>query len=178
MYINSPGGVVTSGLAIYDTMRYVRPPVHTLCVGQAASMASLLLCAGAKGERRATPHARVMLHQPLGGAQGQASDVLIQAREISRLRDMLTDLYCRHSGAARELVERTLDRDSYMSAGEAVAWGLLDHVIDERDEATLSGVAPVEEEEEEEEEEDGDGDADAEEEDAGRGGRGGKKKKQ
>jgi ATP-dependent Clp protease protease subunit len=150
MYINSPGGVVTAGLAIYDTMRYVRPPVHTLCVGQAASMASLLLCAGAKGERRATPHARVMLHQPLGGAQGQASDVLIQAREISRLRDILTDLYCRHTGADRAKVERTLDRDSYLSADEAVAWGLLDHVIDERDESTLSGVAPVEEESDEE----------------------------
>jgi len=163
MYINSPGGVVTSGLAIYDTMRYVRPPVHTLCVGQAASMASLLLCAGAPGERRATPHARVMLHQPLGGAQGQASDVLIQAREIGRLRDVLTDLYVRHTGASREKVERVLDRDSFMSSGEALAWGLLDHVIDERDESTLSGVVPAAaggEDGDEEGEEEGGGDED------------------
>jgi ATP-dependent Clp protease protease subunit len=157
MYINSPGGVVTAGLAIYDTMRYVRPPVHTLCVGQAASMASLLLCAGAKGERRATPHARVMLHQPMGGAQGQASDVLIQAAEIARLRDILTDLYVRHTGADREKVRKTLDRDTFMGAEEAVAWGLLDHVIDERDESTLSGVAPVEEEEEDDEPDEEDG---------------------
>jgi ATP-dependent Clp protease, protease subunit len=161
MYINSPGGVVTAGLAIYDTMRYIRPPVHTLCVGQAASMASLLLCAGTKGERRATPHARVMLHQPMGGAQGQASDVLIQAAEISRLRDVLTDLYARHTGCDKEKVQRTLDRDTFMSAEEAVGWGLLDHVIDERDESTLSGVLPQEEEEEDgEEEEEGEGEDD------------------
>ena len=132
MYINSPGGVVTAGLAVYDTMQYVRSPISTLCVGQAASMASLLLAAGAPGERRCLPHARIMVHQPIGGAQGQASDILIQAKEIERLRDLLVGLYERHTGRAAEEVARTLDRDFYMDAAQAKGWGIVDEVIDAR----------------------------------------------
>eukprot|EP00882_Tetradesmus_deserticola_P017406 GHRQ01018646.1.p1 GENE.GHRQ01018646.1~~GHRQ01018646.1.p1 ORF type:complete len:240 (+),score=88.16 GHRQ01018646.1:164-883(+) len=132
MYINSPGGVVTAGLAIYDTMQYVRCPISTLCVGQAASMASLLLAAGEPGERACLPNARIMVHQPIGGAQGQASDIVIQAREIERLRDLLVQLYVRHAGQTTETVAKTLDRDFYMSPEDARAWGLVDTVIQHR----------------------------------------------
>uniref|UniRef100_A0A383WNM1 ATP-dependent Clp protease proteolytic subunit n=1 Tax=Tetradesmus obliquus TaxID=3088 RepID=A0A383WNM1_TETOB len=132
MYINSPGGVVTAGLAIYDTMQYVRCPISTLCVGQAASMASLLLAAGEPGERACLPNARIMVHQPIGGAQGQASDILIQAKEIERLRDLLVQLYVRHTGQTTETVGKTLDRDFYMSPADARGWGLVDSVIEHR----------------------------------------------
>lgn len=132
MYINSPGGVVTAGLAIYDTMQYVRCPISTLCVGQAASMASLLLAAGEPGERRCLPNARIMVHQPIGGAQGQASDILIQAKEIERLRDLLISLYVKHCGQETESVSKTLDRDFYMDPPDAKEWGLIDTVIEHR----------------------------------------------
>ena len=131
-YINSPGGVVSAGLAIYDTMQYIRSPVSTLCIGQAASMGSLLLCAGAKGKRFATPNARVMVHQPSGGAQGQATDIEIQAREILSLRKRLNDLYVRHTGQDLEVIERKLERDSFMSAEEARDFGLIDTVVENR----------------------------------------------
>ncbi len=128
-YINSPGGVVSSGLAIYDTMQYVRPQVSTVCIGQAASMGSLLLCAGAKGKRYALPNSRIMVHQPSGGAQGQAADIEIQAREILHLRGRLNDLYHVHTGQAVAEIERKLERDAYMSAEEARDWGLVDEVV-------------------------------------------------
>ncbi len=131
-YINSPGGVVSAGLAIYDTMQYIRSPVSTLCIGQAASMGSLLLCAGAKGKRFATPNARVMVHQPSGGAQGQATDIEIQAREILSLRKRLNDLYVKHTGQDLEVIERKLERDSFMSAEEARDFGLVDTVVENR----------------------------------------------
>jgi ATP-dependent Clp protease protease subunit len=131
-YINSPGGVVSAGLAIYDTMQYVRSPVSTVCIGQAASMGSLLLCSGAKGKRYALPNARVMVHQPSGGAQGQASDIEIQAREILHLRRRLNEIYHRHTGQAVEAIERKLERDAYMSAEEAQEFGLVDQVVENR----------------------------------------------
>jgi ATP-dependent Clp protease, protease subunit len=131
-YINSPGGVVSAGLAIYDTMQYIRSPVSTLCIGQAASMGSLLLCAGAPGKRFATPNARVMVHQPSGGAQGQATDIEIQAREILSLRKRLNDLYVKHTGQDLEVIERKLERDSFMSAEEARDFGLVDTVVENR----------------------------------------------
>ena len=131
-YINSPGGVVTSGLAIYDTMRYIRPNVSTVCIGQAASMGSLLLCAGAKGKRFALPNSRVMIHQPSGGAQGQASDIEIQAREILKLRERLNNMYVEHTGNALEKIEKAVDRDTFMSADEAKEFGLIDEVVFER----------------------------------------------
>ena len=131
-YINSPGGVVSAGLAIYDTMQYVRSPVSTLCIGQAASMGSLLLCAGAKGKRYVTPNARVMVHQPSGGAQGQASDIEIQAREILHLRRRLNEIYHKHTGQPVEAIERKLERDAYMSAEEARDFGLVDEVVENR----------------------------------------------
>ncbi len=131
-YINSPGGVVSAGLAIYDTMQYIRSPVSTVCIGQAASMGSLLLAAGAKGKRYALPNARVMLHQPSGGAQGQASDIEIQAREILVLRKRLNEIYLRHTGQAMPAIERKMERDSYMSAEEARDFGLVDQVVEER----------------------------------------------
>ena len=133
MYINSPGGVVSAGLAIYDTMQYIRCPVQTLCVGQAASMGSLLLAAGAPGERRALPNSRVMLHQPSGGAEGQASDIAIRAREILSVRENLNRIYSRHTGVDVERVEETLDRDHFMSPEEAKAFGIIDQVIETRD---------------------------------------------
>ncbi len=132
LYINSPGGVVSAGLAIYDTMQYIRSPVSTLCIGQAASMGSLLLCAGAKGKRYATPNARVMVHQPSGGAQGQATDIEIQAREILALRKRLNEIYVRHTGQELDAIERKLERDSYMSAEEARDFGLVDQVVENR----------------------------------------------
>lgn len=131
-YINSPGGVVSAGLAIYDTMQYVRSPISTLCIGQAASMGSLLLCAGAKGKRFATPNSRVMVHQPSGGAQGQASDIEIQAREILTLRKRLNEIYVHHTGQELSAIEEKLERDTYMSAQEALAFGLVDQVVENR----------------------------------------------
>jgi ATP-dependent Clp protease protease subunit len=131
-YINSPGGVVSAGLAIYDTMQYIRSPVSTVCIGQAASMGSLLLCAGAKGKRFALPNARVMVHQPSGGAQGQAADIEIQAREILLLRHRLNEIYVAHTGQSLDAIERKLERDSYMSAEEARAFGLVDEVVASR----------------------------------------------
>src|SRR6202030_263615 len=134
-YVNSPGGVVTSGLAVYDTMQYIRSPVSTVCVGQAASMGSLLLCAGAKGKRYALPNSRIMVHQPSGGAQGQATDIEIQAREILTLRKRLNEIYVRHTGQPLEAIERKLERDTYMSAEESRDFGLVDAVVENR--ATL-----------------------------------------
>ena len=131
-YINSPGGVVSAGLAMYDTMQYIRSPISTVCIGQAASMGSLLLCAGAKGKRYALPNSRIMVHQPSGGAQGQATDIEIQAREILKLRQRLNEIYVKHTGQPIEAIERKLDRDSYMSAEEARDFGLVDHVVEER----------------------------------------------
>ena len=131
-YINSPGGVVSAWLAIYDTMQYVRSPISTLCIGQAASMGSLLLCAGAKGKRYATPNSRVMVHQPSGGAQGQASDIEIQAREILTLRKRLNEIYVKHTGQELSVIEEKLERDSFMSAEEALAFGLVDQVVENR----------------------------------------------
>lgn len=131
-YINSPGGVVSSGLAIYDTMQYIRCPVSTVCIGQAASMGSLLLCAGEKGRRFALPNARIMVHQPSGGAQGQATDIEIQAREILTLRKRLNEIYVRHTGQVIEAIERRLERDSYLSAEEARDFGLVDEVVENR----------------------------------------------
>ena len=131
-YINSPGGVVSAGLAIYDTMQYIRSPVSTVCIGQAASMGSLLLAAGAKGKRFALPNARVMVHQPSGGAQGQAADIEIQAREILFLRHQLNEIYVKHTGQSLEAIENKLERDSYMSAAEAQVFGLVDEVVENR----------------------------------------------
>ncbi len=131
-YINSPGGVVTSGLAIYDTMTYIRPDVSTVCLGQAASMGSFLLCAGAKGKRFALPNSRIMIHQPSGGFQGQAADIEIQAREILELRSRLNKLYADFTGQEVATIERAMDRDNYMTAEAAKAFGLVDEVVTER----------------------------------------------
>ena len=131
-YINSPGGVVSAGLAIYDTMQYIRSPVSTVCIGQAASMGSLLLAAGQKGKRYCLPNARVMVHQPSGGAQGQASDIEIQAKELLHLRQQLNEIYERHTGQSLEAIEEKLERDSYMSAHEALEFGLIDEVVENR----------------------------------------------
>ena len=128
-YINSPGGVVSAGLAIYDTMQYIRSPVSTVCIGQAASMGSLLLAGGEKGRRFALPNSRVMVHQPSGGAQGQASDIEIQATEILTIRKRLNEIYETHTGRTLEEIERKLERDSYMSAEEACAFGIVDEVV-------------------------------------------------
>lgn len=128
-YINSPGGVVTSGMAMYDTMQYIKPEVSTVCIGQAASMGSLLLNAGADGKRFALPHARIMIHQPLGGAQGQASDIEIQAKEILRMREMLNNIYVKHTGKKLADIEKAVDRDNFMSAEEAKKFGLIDEVV-------------------------------------------------
>ena len=128
-YVNSPGGVVSAGLAIYDTMQYIRSPVSTVCIGMAASMGSLLLAAGEKGKRYALPNARIMVHQPSGGAQGQASDIEIQAREILYLRRRLNEIYETHTGRTLEQIEQKLDRDTYMSADEAASFGLIDEVV-------------------------------------------------
>lgn len=128
-YINSPGGVVSAGLAIYDTMQYIRCPVSTVCMGMAASMGSLLLTAGAKGKRYSLPNARIMVHQPSGGAQGQATDIEIQAREILTLRKRLNEIYVRHTGQTIEAIENKLERDTYMSAEEARDFGLVDEVV-------------------------------------------------
>ena len=132
MYINSPGGVVTSGLAIYDTMQYIRPAVSTVCIGQAASMGSLLLAAGEKGKRFALPNSRIMIHQPSGGAQGQATDIEIQAREILSLRARLNDIYVHHTGQELTAVEASLERDTYLNPEDALNFGLIDQVVDKR----------------------------------------------
>ena len=131
-YINSPGGVVSAGLAIYDTMQYVRSPISTVCVGQAASMGSLLLAAGAKGKRYALPNARIMVHQPSGGAQGQAADIAIQAKEILYTRKRLNEIYARHTGQTMDAIEAKLERDSYMSADESREFGIVDEVVENR----------------------------------------------
>ncbi len=131
-YINSPGGVVTSGLAIYDTMRYIRPDVSTVCIGQAASMGSLLLCAGTKGKRYALPNSRIMIHQPSGGAQGQATDIEIQAREILKLRERLNNMYVEHTGQDFDTISAAVERDNFMSADEAKEFGLVDEVVADR----------------------------------------------
>lgn len=131
-YINSPGGVVTSGMAMYDTMQYIKPQVSTVCIGQAASMGSLLLTAGAPGKRFALPNARIMIHQPSGGAQGQASDIQIQAEEILRLKQRLNEVYVKHTGQKLAAIEKGMDRDNFMSAEEAKEFGLIDEVVEER----------------------------------------------
>jgi ATP-dependent Clp protease protease subunit len=128
-YINSPGGVISAGLAIYDTMQYIRPAVSTLCLGQAASMAALLLAAGEKGKRFGLPYARIMIHQPLGGAQGQATDIDIQAREILRIRDQVNNIIAKHTGQSIKRIEKDTDRDFFMTSKQAVEYGLVDEVI-------------------------------------------------
>ncbi|HEX4506517.1 MAG TPA: ATP-dependent Clp endopeptidase proteolytic subunit ClpP [Alphaproteobacteria bacterium] len=131
-YINSPGGIVTSGLAIYDTMQYIRPDISTVCIGQAASMGSLLLAAGAKGKRFALPNARIMVHQPSGGAEGQAADIEIHAREILRMRHRLNEIYVAHTGQTLEAVEAALERDKFLDPFEAKAFGIVDEVVENR----------------------------------------------
>ena len=132
VYINSPGGVVTSGLAMYDTMQYVRCPVSTMCIGQAASMGAVLLSAGHKGRRFALPHARMMIHQPLGGARGQATDIEIQAREIKKMKETLIDILVDATGKNRDELARDIERDFYLSAGQAKEYGLIDEVLPKR----------------------------------------------
>jgi ATP-dependent Clp protease protease subunit len=132
LYVNCPGGVVTSGLAIYDTMQYIRCPVATICIGQAASMGALLLAAGAKGKRYALPHARIMIHQPLGGVQGQATDIDIQAREILRMREIINEILVRHTGKEMDQVKMDTDRDFFLSSEQARDYGLIDEVIEKK----------------------------------------------
>ncbi len=134
MYINSPGGVVTAGMAIYDTMQYIRPGIQTLCVGQASSAATLLLCAGRKGERYSLPNSRVLVHQPSASYYGQAADIARHAQEILKLKRRLNDIYAKHTGQALEVIEKALDRDTYMTAEEAKAFGLVDQVLARRPE--------------------------------------------
>lgn len=128
-YINSPGGVVTAGMAIYDTMNYIRPNVATICIGQAASMGAFLLSSGAKGKRYALPHARIMIHQPLGGAQGQATDIAIQAKEILRMKQELNEILAKNTGQKLETIEKDTDRDNFMSAEESKKYGMIDEVL-------------------------------------------------
>lgn len=132
-YINSPGGVVTAGLAVYDTMQYIKPEIATVCIGQAASMGALLLTAGTKGKRYSLPHSRILIHQPLGGSQGQASDIAIQAKEILRVRDSLNKILAFHTGRDIEQINTDTDRDFFMSGEEAKNYGLIDHVMASRD---------------------------------------------
>ncbi len=132
LYINSPGGIVTAGLAIYDTMQYVKCPVSTICVGQASSMAAVLLAAGGEGKRIALPNARIMIHQPLGGAQGQATDIDIQAKEILRVRETINGILARHSGQTIDKIAQDTDRDFFMSAAEAKDYGIIDRIIEKR----------------------------------------------
>jgi len=134
MYINSPGGVVTSGMAIYDTMQFIRPPVATLCVGQAASMGSLLLCSGAKGMRFALPNARIMVHQPSGGFSGQASDIERHAEDIIKMKRRLNEVYVKHTSQPYETIEKTLDRDYFMTSEQAKDFGIIDKMLSKRDE--------------------------------------------
>jgi len=132
LYINSPGGVVTSGLAIYDTMQYIKPDVATICIGQAASMGSLLLTAGAEGKRSALPNSRIMIHQPMGGFQGQVSDIEIHAQEIVNTKKRLNEMYAKHTGKKFEQIEKDVDRDYFMSAQEAAEYGIIDKVIERK----------------------------------------------
>jgi len=141
-YINSPGGVVTSGLSIYDTMQYIRPDVSTVCLGQAASMGSLLLASGTAGKRFALPNSRIMVHQPSGGARGQATDIEIQAREILRIRARLNEIYVHHTGRPLDEIEKAMDRDSFMSAEEAKTFGLIDMVVQDRRDGGPDKPAP------------------------------------
>ena len=142
MYINSPGGIVSSGMAIYDTMQHLRAPINTICMGMAASMGSFLLAAGRKGKRSALPHARIMIHQPSGGSQGSASDIEIQAREILYLRTKMNELYAFHTGQSLDQIEKDMDRDRYMSADEARAYGIIDTVFQPHAEpAAVAAVA-------------------------------------
>ncbi|MGE0109955.1 MAG: ATP-dependent Clp endopeptidase proteolytic subunit ClpP [Bdellovibrionales bacterium] len=140
LYINSPGGVVTAGMAIYDTMQYIRCPVSTVCIGQACSMGSLLLTAGEKGKRYALPNSRIMIHQPSGGAQGQATDIEIQAREILKLRERLNEVYVQHTGQPLEKIAAAVERDNFMSAEEAKNFGLIDEVVDKRPASDKNGA--------------------------------------
>jgi ATP-dependent Clp protease, protease subunit len=133
LYINSPGGSVTAGLAIYDTMQYIRPAIATICMGQATSMGALLLAAGAKGKRYALPHARVMIHQPLGGVQGQATDIDIQAREIMKIKELIHKILVKHTGQSMEKIRQDTERDYFMDAEEAMRYGIVDRIITERD---------------------------------------------
>ena len=137
IYINSPGGVVTAGMAIYDTMQYIKPDVSTICVGQAASMGALLLASGAAGKRYALPNSRVMIHQPLGGFQGQATDIDIHAREILTLRSRLNEVLAKHTGQSLETIARDTERDNFKSAADAVAYGLVDQVLERRPEESI-----------------------------------------
>jgi ATP-dependent Clp protease, protease subunit len=139
LYINSPGGIVTAGMSIYDTMQFIKPDVSTICVGQAASMGSLLLAGGAKGKRYALPHSRIMIHQPSGGFQGQASDIDIHAREVLKLRSKLNEVLAKHTGQTIERIERDSDRDNFMDAGQAVEYGLIDTVLEKRAEPSAKG---------------------------------------
>jgi ATP-dependent Clp protease protease subunit len=132
VYVNSPGGLITSGLAIYDTMQYVKPPVATICIGQAASMGAVLLAGGEKGKRYALPHARVLLHQPLGGAQGQATDIDIQAREILRMREEINTIFTKHTGQDVEKIRQDTERDFYMTAEQALKYGIIDQIVEKR----------------------------------------------
>jgi len=141
VYINSPGGVVTSGLAIYDTMQFIRPPISTLCIGQAASMGSLLLAAGEPGMRYALPNARIMVHQPSGGFQGQAADIELHAREILALRRRLNEIYAKHTGQALDAIERALDRDNFMTPEQAREFGIIDSVMEKRPDVATEETA-------------------------------------
>src|SRR5262245_60707462 len=143
LYINSPGGSVTAGLAIYDTMQYVKPPISTICMGQAASMAALVLAAGTKGQRFALPHARILIHQPLGGVQGQATDIDIQAREVLRMREELNRILVHHTGQSMERIQRDTDRDFFMTAERAREYRIADHVIASRLTAQADPNGPV-----------------------------------
>ncbi len=142
-YINSPGGLVTSGLAVYDTMQYIKPDVTTVCIGQAASMGALLLAAGARGKRYSLPNSRILIHQPMGGFQGQASDIEIQAKEILRMKETLNKILVKHTGKNLEQIQRDTDRDYFMSGAEARDYGIVDHVIASRDD--LNHIDKVEE---------------------------------
>lgn len=132
VYVNSPGGLITSGLAIYDTMQYVKPPVATICTGQAASMGAVLLAGGEKGKRYALPHARVLIHQPLGGAQGQATDIDIQAREILRMREEINTIFTKHTGQDMEKIRQDTERDFFMTAEQALKYGIIDQIVEKR----------------------------------------------
>jgi ATP-dependent Clp protease, protease subunit len=142
MYINSPGGVVTSGLAMYDTMQFIRPPVSTLCTGQAASAGSLLLCAGAKDMRFSLPNSRIMVHQPSGGFQGQATDILLHAQEIQNIKRRLNEIYVKHTGQSYQMIEDSLERDRFLTADQAREFGLVDKVIDKRPEEAAMTKTP------------------------------------
>jgi len=132
LYVNSPGGIITSGLAIYDTMQYVKPEVATICIGQAASMGAVLLAGGAKGKRYALPHARVLIHQPLGGVQGQATDIDIQAREILRMREEINTIFTKHTGQDMERIKQDTERDLFMTAEQALRYGIIDQIVEKR----------------------------------------------